>query len=35
MRPKTLQKYATDAGFTKFSVAEVDYPFWRFYVIHG
>jgi 2-polyprenyl-3-methyl-5-hydroxy-6-metoxy-1,4-benzoquinol methylase len=33
LRPAALQKYTAEAGFTRFSAAEVDYPFWRFYVI--
>lgn len=35
MRPATLRKYANEAGFERFSVAPVDYPMWKFYVIAG
>jgi 2-polyprenyl-3-methyl-5-hydroxy-6-metoxy-1,4-benzoquinol methylase len=31
LRPDTLRRYATDAGFTQMDVLPIDNPFWRFY----
>ena len=33
MRPSTLRRYATDAGFAAFEVLPVDHPEWRFYLL--
>ncbi|MDN4481786.1 class I SAM-dependent methyltransferase [Demequina muriae] len=34
MRPSTLRRYATAAGFSDVSVLEDDFGFWRFYDLH-
>ena len=31
MRPVTLNRYATDAGFQGFEVLPIEHDFWRFY----
>jgi 2-polyprenyl-3-methyl-5-hydroxy-6-metoxy-1,4-benzoquinol methylase len=33
MRPDTLRRYATEAGFREVEVAPIEDPFWRFYVL--
>ncbi len=33
MRPSTLRRYATEAGFASVEVAPVEHDFWRFYVL--
>jgi hypothetical protein len=31
MRPATLNRYATDAGFQSFEILPIEHDFWRFY----
>jgi hypothetical protein len=31
MRPATLNRYATDAGFQGFEILPIEHDFWRFY----
>lgn len=31
MRPDTVQRYATEAGFNRFEVLPIDHDVWRFY----
>lgn len=33
MRPETLRRYATDAGFSTVEIAPVEHDFWRFYLL--
>lgn len=33
MRPKTVEAYARDAGFTQVEVAPIENDFWRFYLM--
>ena len=35
MRPKTVQRYAEEAGFTEFEVLPIENDFWRFYRLAG
>jgi hypothetical protein len=31
MRPETLRRYATEAGFSELEVLPIETDFWRFY----
>jgi SAM-dependent methyltransferase len=33
MRPDTVRRYATDAGFGVCEILPIDHPFWRFYLL--
>jgi 2-polyprenyl-3-methyl-5-hydroxy-6-metoxy-1,4-benzoquinol methylase len=33
MRPDTLRRYATEAGFSEVEIAPVEHDFWRFYLL--
>ena len=34
MRPDTLRRYATEAGFADVEVLPIEHEFWRFYRLH-
>jgi hypothetical protein len=33
MRPGTVRRYATEAGFTQFEILPIEDEFWRFYLL--
>jgi hypothetical protein len=35
MRPDTLRRYASEAGFTHISVLPIEHDSWRFYLLAG
>jgi ubiquinone/menaquinone biosynthesis C-methylase UbiE len=35
LRPATVRRWATDAGFSRVEEVDIDFPFWRFYALEG